>query len=114
MSLAELDSEIAPLTGAVLATESMTGQTLRLPLIRMLPRFFGRWQVRWTVTSWVVRATTAKFAEPTQLMPASALLADSVIVYPVPAGRPPIVAVFTVEVGTAIQASPAKPAGPSV
>ena len=45
----------------------MTGQTLMLPLTRMLPLFFGRWQVRWTVTVVVVRATTLNVAEPVQL-----------------------------------------------
>ena len=61
-SSAALASEMTFPTGGLALTESMFGQTLIVPLIRMLPVVGGLWQSMATDTEVVALATTVKVA----------------------------------------------------
>src|SRR5580698_2686031 len=102
-------------TSAGLAeSASTTGQTLRVPLTATLPVVAGWWQSSVTLTLATAPAVTLKVALPAQVVAPSVPVALSVIVKPLPAGRPPMIAEIVLLDATSIAPEVAKPFGPVI
>src|SRR5450631_261725 len=112
---------IASATGKPTATSagfaerpSATGQTLTVPLTATLPVLGGWWQSSVTATVATAPAVTLKVPLPPQVVVPSVPVAVSVIVYPVPAGRPPMTAEIVALEATLIVPVDAKLFGPLI
>ena len=81
---------------------SIVGQTLSVPLTTTLPVRGASWQASGTCTETVWPAVTLNIFDPPQLTEPSVVIAWIVIWKPVPAGRPPMVAVSVFDCDTSI------------
>ena len=83
-------------------TPSAIGQTLTTPLTSTLPVCGGSWQSSVTATVATAPAVTLKVPLPPQVDTPSVPVAVSMIVYPLPAGRPPMTAEIVLLAATLI------------
>ena len=83
-----------------------------MPLTATLPVFAGWWQSSVTATVATAPAVTLKVPLPPQVVAPSVPVAVSVIVYPLPAGRPPMTAEIVLLAATLIVPDVEKLFGP--